>query len=119
MSIFTPDIIQAIAQDVAEGLLQRVEQDYRDFIDEDGFSRSAAKSAFETELEKIGFDLEILSDEVYAAILKHPTVQGAFEEMRIQAEEEARDAMEYFEAFHTGSIEKQLRYHGMSIRDFL
>ncbi|WP_438447443.1 hypothetical protein [Gorillibacterium sp. sgz5001074] len=114
-----PDIIQVVAEDVAEGLLNRLEQNWRDFIVEDGFSRSAAEAAFESELEQIGFDLEILPDEDYREILNHPVVQGAIEEMQIQAEEAAADDMDRFDAFHTGSMEKQLRYHGMSIRDFV
>lgn len=89
------------------------EQNWRDYFTEDGveIDRNAVI------LAALGEDL-IHDDWLVDSLEQHPVVIRAFQAMQTEVEEQAEAAMEYQQARSRG-IFGMLRYHGMSVGEFV
>jgi hypothetical protein len=113
-------MLDLIVQMIRQKLLERADQDWQDFIEEDGFIRIDEDAVLNTAFDDvIGSRIEDPRgyEYMYLSVNEHPSLEGVFDEMRELAKEAADDAREWERA--KMSPEAMLRYHGLSIHNFM
>lgn len=106
--------ITMIAEKIAERLISYAHDNWSGMVDEDGDISIDEDGMVTRELENL---LPINGDKIFEQIFNHPAVDSALSEVKIIVRELAEDAMEWHKA--SQSSYAMLRYHGMSIRDFI
>lgn len=114
----TPLGIEAFAKAVEAKLMDRAIECWRDFIDVEGEIWINEDSVFETAFDEVAGTLpEGEYERVYELVRDHSQLRGIYDEMKLLVKDAVVEHRERFESQQ--SVYAQLRYVGMSVRDFI
>lgn len=101
-------------------LVQHAHDNWRDFLDEDGCFVADMEPVLEYAFEKAKIDYDDAVKDAYASVIleRHEWLfQETYQEVKEIVNDEKEDYKQWIQA--TKSPEAMLRFHGMSIKDFL
>lgn len=100
-----------LARQVSQWITNRADTEWQSMIGEDN-------EAISDEDALIYAALEALMERLAEVMVNHPVVLDAMDAARYTIRENAADAAAYQRAM-SGTVEDQLRYYGMSTKDFI
>lgn len=103
--------MDGLADLVSKKIIDKADHDWEDFVEADEVLPD------ENALLYVCF-IELAEYMLLDRLAGHPTVIHALKEARLAIQESAADAQEYKRAM-SGTVGDQLRYHGMSLKDFV
>lgn len=104
-------MLEQLAMRVIDWIENRADEDWQSLIDEDN-------EAIPDENALIHAALEDLQEWLADTLGNHPAVQKAIEQARVTIRETAAEHVAYNRAMN-GTVNDQLKWHGMSVKDFI